>query len=238
MEDRLMFCRKAFCKNRLGTSESCPKDGEASVSAGEKLRIDTEAIEKLIQDRMDFLETDQRGWVCPRCDVFSDKEGKCDAGHVFIHVKTICHDLEEWRTEATLELEKLIGLPSPMPVPKKPSIPPAVASYISELIRNALKVEGITDAVTINAWQMKATELEPDDFLKEARLITPELDLTALENYVQATKTVMLSSGVSVRYGVGDEVINAFLPKLSEYKGKGDNYVTISNSIPDRHTGG
>lgn len=240
MEDRIFFCRKPFCKNHLTSDSICPEDGESSVTAGEKLNIDTKAIERVIKTQTELLDKHSEGWVCFQCDFWANTEGKCPAGHKLKTKKEEYDDLRKWYNDNIVETERNIGLPTAMPLQKK--LPKklsenivAIRTYVSDLMRKALEKIDIRDAVIINEWQEKAQALEPEEFLKEAKKYRTPKDiapnLLAIENYIEATKIERLTATASVKYDIGDEVVNAFLPEFMELKKEEKTFTTIATDL-------
>ena len=231
-DEPVFFCRKPFCMNHLGATENCPKDGESSTSAGEKLRIDTDALNAGIKEQADTLNKGKGEYACQRCDFFSDKEGRCPAGHQLKTKVELFKGLEAYHREQTIAIERNIGLtPTPQPPVKKLFANTATSAYLSDLMRKSLEEVGIKDAVIINEWQGKAEVLEPDAFLVEAENFSPALNLTPIRNYIEATKIETLTATASVKYEVGEEVITAFIPSLTALREKGKTYGTLATDL-------
>jgi len=111
----------------------------------------------------------------------------------------------------------------------------AVPEYMAELVRKSLQDIGVKDALVINTWQQKSEKLEPDAFYEaayhELRADYPNIDLTPLSNYVEATKISTMDTQVAPEYEIGGEIVTALLPSLEKAKVEGHNLVTLSTAL-------
>lgn len=230
--EKLQFCGNPLCTARLKAHEYCPKDGEGSVTAAEKLVRDSKALQEHYEKSVEELRKGKLKYVCMKCNYFSDDDGKCPAGHKLQTVQKAALELTCWYETQLQEAEKFVGLkPTFAPPAKKPITNPKVTAYLAQLMWKALKDAGVNDAVVVNEWQEKSEKLSADEFLAEAKKFPTPLDLTALENYVEATKIETLTETASVKYHVGEEVINAFLPSLTTMKERDKTYSTIATDL-------
>jgi len=104
-------------------------------------------------------------------------------------------------------------------------------NYITELLRSCLIKDGVKNAVLLNTWEEKVGKIPNDELLSEVRSFSATIDVSPLENYIEATKIKTLESGVSVKYEVGSEIKTAFLPPLQELHDQGKTFVSIATDL-------